>query len=127
MDFVRIHAGHIKALHFARSVQQSVIPGTGFTKAEVIADQYITRPEAAHQYFGDEVLGRQPRQSRVERQHHGLVNPALGQITQFVAQRAHPGWCQIGFLVHFGEIVAWMRFKGQRYAGHATLLGFALE
>ena len=125
--FVTVHAGHIEAARIAGRIQQGVITDSFGTKTEVVADQYIFGPQSAHQHVIDEGLGRQSRQSGAKRQHHALIDAAVGQVGQFVAQGAYARGCQSRVAGDGGKVIARVGLEGQRATGHTALLRLTLE
>jgi hypothetical protein len=56
-----------------------------------------------------------------------LVDATVGQVVEFVAQRAHARGRQFGLLELFGKVVARMGLEGQHAAWHPALLRLAAQ
>ena len=108
-------------------VQHAVVARTLGTKAEVVAHQHIACAQPAHQHFTNDGLSRLRCQPSVKGKNDALVNAALGQFEQLVAQRGNAGWSQFGLAGQRSKIVAWMRLKSNDATGHASVQGFVFQ
>jgi hypothetical protein len=111
----------------AGRVEHGVVAGAPGAEAEVVADQHVLRAQAAHQHLVDEGFGNLARQTRIEREHHALVDAALGQLAELVAQGGDARRRQFGLAGQGGEVVARVRLEGQHAAGHAPVPRLAVQ
>ena len=121
------HAGDIKTVGIARSVQHGVVAGPLRAKAKVVANQHIARTQGAHQHVVDEGLGGLAGYRLAKAQHHHLVDAAAGQLGQLVAQGADAGGGGRRFAGALGEVVARVRLKGQHTRRHVAVARLAVE
>ena len=127
VHFVTVHAGYVKTGLVARCIQRSVITGPFGAVTKIVTHQYVLCPQPFDQHVIHKGLGIHGSQSRVERQHHHLVNSAGGQVDQLVAQGADTRRGQVGLTSGLRKIIPRMRFKGEHTTGQATLACFVTQ
>ena len=126
-NLIAVHACDVEALCLACGVEHGVVAEPSGAKAEVVAHQHVAHAQAFAQHFLDKGFGRLRCQPGVEAQHHHLVDAALFQLGEFVAQGADAGRCQAGLACHLREIVARVGLESQHTAGQAPVVGLVFQ
>ena len=127
MDLVAVHAGHIKALLLAGSVEHGVVARALGAETEIVTHQHIANAQTFDQHLFDEGLRRLAGQTGIEGQHHDLVHPAALEFEQLVAQGGDARRGQLGLVQCLGKVVARMRLEGHDAAGHTPVRRFVAQ
>ena len=121
VDLIAHHAGHVKAALGTGGVEHGVVASPARAKAEVVAHQHVAGLQSVQQHVIDKGRWALRRKTRIETQHHRLLDAAACQLLQLVAQAGDARRGGLRLAAALGEEVARVRLKAHHAGRDATL------